>query len=144
MNEPYLSVYVRDDTLHFSKKIPTENSPRVILTISVSDVVSNDYEEATKKVGSTILGILSLWHKNEFKSWGNILIQRSSDTDDAFQTAMYLIGKLTNGCSEDRLSLIDDLLHEAAQKDSNAKKFLEESWDLLRTRMSARGQNSNC
>lgn len=63
MTEPYLSLHINDGILYISKKLATEIKPRVILDVEVGEVVSDDFDEAARKLGTTVLGILCLWYK---------------------------------------------------------------------------------
>ncbi|MHA6895375.1 hypothetical protein ACQUJT_15015 [Ralstonia pseudosolanacearum] len=36
----------------------------------MDEVISDAFDEAAKKLGTTVLGILSLWHKDAFHDWG--------------------------------------------------------------------------
>ncbi|SCK29591.1 hypothetical protein VAR608DRAFT_2488 [Variovorax sp. HW608] len=70
MNEPYLAIYVQNGTLFFSKKLPSEDKPRAIFELEIGEVISDEFDEASKKLGNTVLGILRLWHEDVFHDWG--------------------------------------------------------------------------
>lgn len=135
MHEPYLALYVKDGALHFEKKIPTESKSREIFDVALSQIVADDFDEASKRLGSTILGILKIWHKDSFEDWGNGGALSSKSSSEDFMVALGLINRLSAGCSEDRLKLIDEILADAASSDLDAKKYLDEDWPSLRRRL---------
>ena len=137
MNEPYLALYVRDDVLCFAKKLPKESSPRVFLEIGVREVVSNEFDEAARKVGGTALGILSLWHKDAFPGWGEALAQIEEGEEDDLYVANRLISESVSKKTAAHVKSIDLLLRWASEKNEDAKKFLEEAWPLIRERLNS-------
>jgi len=52
-----------------------------------------------------------------------------------FSVALYLIDRLSQGGSEDRLRLIDEILSEAGASNAVADAYLREDWPLLRKRL---------
>ena len=135
MHEPYLALYVKDGTLHFEKKLPTETEPRGIIEVEIEQVTSDEFDEAAKKLGGTILGIFRLWHKSLFDTWGTSAVAVENDSVDDYSVALYLIDRLSQGCSEDRLQLIDELLNEASISNVAAREYLGEGWPSLRKRL---------
>lgn len=134
MREPYLALYISDGMLHFAKKLPTEEAPRGITEIPIADVVSDSFDEAGRKLGTTALGLLKLWHKKEFAGWGDSSASDSLEISD-FSVALYLIDRLSSGASEDRLKLIDEILSESAASSHEAADYLREDWPVLRKRL---------
>lgn len=135
MYEPYLALYVKDGTLYFEKKLPTEDEPRGIIEVEIAQVTSDEFDEASKKLGGTILGIFRLWHKNLFETWGTSAVKLEDDSVDDYSVALYLIDRLPQGCAEDRLQLIDEILNEASISNAAAHKYLVEDWPYLRKRL---------
>lgn len=135
MHEPYLALYVKNGTLYIDKKLPTEVKPRGIIEVEVEQITSDEFDEAAKKLGGTVLGIFRLWHKSLFQDWGTSKVVTEADTVDDFSAALYLINRLSNGCSEDRLLLIDEVLKDASITDVAADKYLREDWPFLRKRL---------
>ncbi|WP_013207792.1 hypothetical protein [Ralstonia solanacearum] len=139
MNEPYLALYVKDGVLFFTKKLPKESEPREILEIGVDEVILDEFDEAAKKLGTTVLGILSLWHKDAFHGWG-IPSQAGEDAaEDDFYIANRLISESVSKKTAVHVRSIDLLLQQAAGKSEDAKKFLEEDWPLVRARLESFG-----
>lgn len=134
MREPYLALYVSDGALHFEKKLPTEETSRGITEVPIVDVVSDSFDDAGRKLGTTVLGLLKLWHKKEFEGWGDSNASGSLAASD-FSVALYLIDRLSQGASEDRLGLIDEILSEAAASNHEAVDYLREDWPALRKRL---------
>jgi hypothetical protein len=137
MNEPYLAIYVRDHTLFFAKKLPSETRPRDILEIDVSEVMSDDFDDASRKLGSTVLGILRLWHPNVLHNWSE-----GSGTDDKgdqhekdFDIAMHLISKSVSAKTKAHVGSIDVLLREQSQRTKAAHEFFNDSWPTIRARL---------
>lgn len=139
MNEPYLALYVRDGVLFFTKKLPKESEPREILEIGVDEVISDEFDEAAKKLGTTVLGILSLWHKDAFHGWGISSQAGEDEAEDNFYIANRLISESVSKKTAVHVQSIDLLLHQAASKNEDAKKFLEESWSIIRERLASFG-----
>lgn len=137
MKEPYLALYVRDHVLCFAKKLPRESSPREILEIGVKEVISDEFDEAARKLGSTVLGILSLWHKDSFPSWGEDLAQIEEGEEDDLYVANRLISESVSKKTAAHVKSIDLLLRWASAKNEDAKKFLEEAWPLIRERLNS-------
>lgn len=135
MNEPYLALYVKNGILRLDKKLPTEGAPRGIAEVEIEQITSDEFDEAAKKLGGTILGIFSLWHKSLFQAWGTCKASTENDYVDDFSVALYLIDKLSQGCSEDRLLLIDEILNEASISNLDAGQYLREDWPPLRQRL---------
>ena len=133
MHEPYLALYIENKTIYFEKKIPTEDTSRVIIEVPLEQVVSDPLDEAGRKLGITVLGLFKLWHKNEFEGWDEL--NTSSHVVDDFAVALYLIDWLSHGASNDRLCLIDEILGEAAKSSIEANSYLKEGWPALRKRM---------
>src|SRR4030065_373318 len=103
MHEPYLAIYVNDETLFFEKKLPSEDVPRVIIEIPIKQIISDTFDEAAKKLGATVLGIFKLWHKKDFETWDASNTFMESGSIEVFSVSLYLIDRLSQGCSEDRL-----------------------------------------
>lgn len=140
MNEPYLALYVKDGVLYFTKKIPKESDPRPILEIGVDEVISDDFDEAAKKLGTTVLGILSLWHKDAFPGWGISSQTEEDEVADDFYLAQRLVSESVSKKTAVHVHSIDLLLDQAASKREDAKKFLDESWPVIRAQL-ARFEN---
>lgn len=134
MHEPYLTLYIEDETLHFAKKLPTEEASRGIIEVPVKQITSDTFDEAAKKLGRTVLGLFKLWHKKNFESWDDTSALGGGSIED-FSVALYLIDRLSQGCFEDRLRLIDEILNEAALSHVVASDYLRDDWPLLRKRL---------
>ncbi|MEV8471769.1 hypothetical protein [Ralstonia sp. UNC404CL21Col] len=137
MKEPYLALYVRDNALCVAKKLPTESSPRDIFEIGVGEVTSNEFDEAARKLGGTVLGILSLWHKDSFPGWGDALTQIEEGEEDDLYVAHRLISESVTKKTAAHVKSIDLLLRWASAKNEDAKQFLEEAWPLVRERLNS-------
>lgn len=137
MNEPYLALYLRDDVLCFAKKLPKESSPREILEIGVREVTSDEFDEAARKLGGTVLGILSLWHKDAFPGWGEAFSQKEEGEEEDFYVANRLISESVSSKTAAHVKSIDLLLKWASGKNEDARKFLEEGWPLIRERLNS-------
>ena len=135
MHEPYISLYVQDGALHFEKKLSTELESRVIFNVPIPEVIADEFDEAAKKLGGTLLRLFQLWHKDLFINWGSSFSELESSSSDNFTLALGLIDRLSDGCSEDRLKLIDEILVDAATSDLDASKYLSENWPYLRVRL---------
>lgn len=131
MHEPYLALYVDAETLHVVKKLPSESEPRCIVKIPVEQVVGDEFNNASEKLGSTVLGILKLWHKQVFKGWDRCSYGSKSEIDD-FAVAMSLIDRFSGGTSKHRLELVDEILKDASITNISTKRFLNDSWPVLR------------
>lgn len=134
MHEPYLAIYVEDGALHIAKKLLTEDIVRGIIEVPLKQVMSDKFDEAAKKLGGTVLGLFKLWHKKDFEGWDDSNILENGAIED-FSVALYLIDRLSQGCSEDRLRLIDEILGEAATSNVVAADYFQEDWPLLRKRL---------
>jgi hypothetical protein len=137
MHEPYLAVCISNGTLSFTKKIPSEDKPREIFELNTDEVMSDEFDEACRKLGSTVFGILRLWHPEVLNSWG-----KTVEVDDAksqvvndFDIAMQLISKSVFEKTKIHVQSIDVLLREQAEKKKAAKEFLDDSWPTIRERL---------
>lgn len=137
MDGPYMSIYVKNDTLFFSKKLPSEDRSREILELSIDEVTSYEFDEASKKLGNTVLGILRLWHKDVFHSWG-----KGSGADNCeeqvpneFDIAMHLISKSVSIKTNTYVQSIEALLCEQSLRTKAAHEFYEKSWPDIRARL---------
>lgn len=135
MREPYIFIYVANRELHVGKKLPTEAEPRELFDVSVDQVVASEFDEAARKLGATVLGVLKLWHKDSFQNWEQTADALSSPSSDDFEVALSLIDRLSGGGSEDRLKLIDEILTDAATVDAAAGSYLRDDWPPLRKRL---------
>lgn len=134
MTEPYLALYVNDGTLYLAKKLPTEARPRVILDVGIDEIISDEFEEAAKKLGTTALGILSLWHKDVFNDWGQ-LAEGKSERESAFDLAMDLISRSVSGKTNVHVKSIELFLRQAAIGTDSVQQFLDEAWPPIRARL---------
>lgn len=136
MQEPYIYVSVFDDALHIGKKLPKEAAPRELFDVHVSDICSDGLDEASKKLGATILGILKLWHPESLAGLaGPIEPSGARSSGAAFETALFLIDRFSAGAPESRLKLVDEILAEAASDDTFAKEYWLNDWPPLRRRL---------
>ena len=135
MHEPYISLYVQDGALHFEKKLSTELESREIFNVPIPEVIADEFDEAAKKLGGTLLRLFQLWHKDLFINWGSSFSDLKSPSSDNFTLALGLIDRLSDGCSVDRLKLIDEILADAATSDADASKYLSEDWPYVRVRI---------
>ena len=142
MHEPYLVLYVDGDTLHFAKKLPSESEPRGIIEVPVEQVVADEFDEASKKLGNTVLGILKLWHNRTFQNWGKGSQSGDGPIND-FAVAMSLIDRFSDGTTKNRLELVDEILKDASVMNVDAENFLNNDWPALRKRLEAKGAGSN-
>ncbi|MDR1423457.1 MAG: hypothetical protein LBI92_02455 [Azoarcus sp.] len=134
MHEPYLALYVQNNALRFEKKLPTEEVSREIFEVPLSQVISEPLDEAGRRLGTTVLGLLRLWHKQEFAEWDKLHNSGPAAVDD-FVVALYLIDRLSQGASEDRLRLIDEILGQASTSCEAASNYLQKDWPTLRKRL---------
>lgn len=134
MNEPYLIVHVKDGTMYFAKKLPTETKSREIFEVEIDEVISDEFDEAAKKLGATVLGILSLWHKDAFPGWG-IPSDAEKEENCDFALAMELIGRSVAGKTKTHVQSIELLLRQAAIKTDSVQQFLDESWPPIRANL---------
>ena len=137
MNEPYMAIYVKDDTLFFAKKLPSEDKPREILELSIDEVTSYEFDEASKKLGNTVLGILRLWHQDVFRSWGKGLAADDCEeqASNEFDMAMHLISKSVSAKTGVHVQSIEALLSEQSLRTKAAHEFYNESWPDIRARL---------
>jgi hypothetical protein len=137
MHEPYLAIYVQNDKLSFSKKLPTEKESREIFWVDIEDVISIEAEEASKKVGGTVLGILRLWHPDIFNDPNRQQIKDDAETQvvSDFDIAMQLISKSVSDKTKVHVPSIDALLREQSQRTKAAHEFFNESWPAIRARL---------
>lgn len=135
MREPYIALYIADNALHFEKKLPTELNSREIFEVPIEQLIFDDFNEASRKLGSTVLDLFQLWHRDLFIGWKNATHSAQESSVDNFTIALHMIDRFSNGCSEDRLNLIDEILADAATSDAEAQKYLNEEWPYLRKRL---------
>jgi hypothetical protein len=137
MHEPYIALYVHDDALHVGKKLPTELKPREMFDLPLSQVVADEFDEAARKLGSTVLGILRLWHPDVFNNWGSRPQGDETETQlvSDFDIAMQLISKSVSDKTKIHVPSIDALLREQSQRTKAAHEFFNESWPAIRTRL---------
>ena len=141
MNEPYLAIYVKNNTLFLQKKIPTEREPRDILEINIDEIVSDEFDDASKKLGKTALGIIKLWHPEAFQTWGKNIEQDAEDIYNNFYIAMHLISESVSNKTRIHLQTIDTLLKEQSSKKRLRTNFSKKA-GLLFERGSKNSHNS--
>ena len=137
MHEPYLAIYVQNGRLSYSKKLPTEEKSREIFWVDIDEVTSTEFDEASKKVGETVLGILRLWNPDLFQSWGEGVDASDSETQvpNEFDTAMFFISKSVATKTKVHVHSIDALLNEQSLRTKAANEFYNESWPAIRARL---------
>ncbi len=137
MNEPYLAVYVKDDALIITKKLPKEAKPRKIFELPIEEILADEFADAASKLGTTLLGILALWHKAQFHDWGTLQSVDENDGDERtdFGIAMELISQSVASKTSAHVQSIELLLRQQAIKTESAQKFLDESWPAIRDRL---------
>jgi hypothetical protein len=141
MQEPYLFISVFDEALHIGKKLPSESKPRELFEIACTDICSDGLDVASNKLGSTILGILKLWHAEPLAALGESSSQSNRASAAAFEAALLLIEKFAAGAPEICLKLVDELLADAAVNDALAREYWHTDWPPLRRRLLAKSDS---
>jgi hypothetical protein len=137
MNEPYMTIYVNNKTLFFVKKVPLEEKQREIFCVGTDEVISDDFEEASRKLGNTILGILRLWHPDVFCNWNNDPKDGGAEMQilNDFDIAIHLIGKSVSDKTKSYVESIDALLREQSLRTKAGQSFFSESWPTIRAQL---------
>lgn len=140
MKEPYLYINIFDEALHIGKKLPSESTPRELFDIACAEICSDGLDAASNKLGNIVLGILKLWHPEALAALAEPKgAQSKDDSAAAFEAALLLIEKFSDGASEVYLKLVDELLADAAAgSDAFAKEYLYTDWPPLRRRLLAK------
>ena len=137
MNTPKLEIYLnQDDYLCIAKVEQPNDQSRLIVDIPMSDINALSYEEASTKIGGSVLHILRLWHKEAFEnlSKGTSIIDDSGGSE-SYEIALRLVSIALDAKTTIYSTSIDSLLEQAALTDVDARNYLENAWPLLRERL---------
>jgi hypothetical protein len=132
MHEPYIALYVQDGALHVEKKLPTELESREMFDVPIREVVADEFDEAARKLGSTVLG-----HLDVFNNWGSRPEGDEAETQviNDFDIATHLISKSVSDQTKVYVQSIDTLLREQSLRTKAGHEFFNESWPTIRTRL---------
>lgn len=135
MTVPRLEIYLGEQQKVCIAKVEREGAEsRLIFDISLDELKSSELEAASSKFGGTIFNLLNMWHKGAFEGWGIPSFEEISQSDD-YEIAQRLIGKSMSSKTATHIPSIDLLLSQEASKSEDAKRFLEDSWPVIRERI---------
>jgi hypothetical protein len=137
MHEPYIAIYIDNFVLHYARKWSTEDSLGTLLEFSVDEVMSDEFDEASRKLGSFVLGVLRLWHPDVLNNWGNESQSGNSEAHipNDFDVAMHLISKSVTAQTKVYVQSIDALLREQSLRTKAGHEFFIGSWPTIRDRL---------
>ena len=69
MMTPRLEIFLKDGALCIAKVDDDQVGTRLIMDIEMDDLKSLTANDATYRVGGTVLNLLRLWHPKEFGEW---------------------------------------------------------------------------
>jgi hypothetical protein len=130
-------IYVDNLTLHYARKWSSEDSLGTILEFGTDEVMSDDFDEASRKLGGFVLGVLQSWHPNVFNNWGNRSEGNETETQtlNDFDIAMQLISKSVFDQTKVHVQSIETLLREQSLRTKAGHEFFKESWPTIRTQL---------
>lgn len=132
MRIPRLEIYLDEKSELCIGKVERDGAePRLIFDIGLNELHSHGEDEATKRVGETILRILKIWHKDIFANLQNPANGTPVGPSE-FDVAMELIGLSVSSKTSAHIQSIGLLLEKAAVNIEPARKFLNESWSSVR------------
>jgi hypothetical protein len=139
MNVPRLEIYLNESSKLCIAKVDCIGADsRIIIDMDIDELKAHGLEGAASQVGQGIIHILSLWHKKEFETWDIPKMQDDPELGD-YGIAQCLIGKSVSGKTGVHVPSIAMLLHQAASRDEDARRFQEESWPVIRARLESFG-----
>lgn len=139
MTAPRLEIYLDAQQKLCIAKVEREGeAARLILDIGLDELKSSELGVASAKFGGTIFNLLNMWHKGAFESWGIPSTEEISQSDD-YEMAQRLIGKSMSGKTAIHVPSIELLLGQEATKNDDAKRFLVDTWPVIRERLESYG-----
>ena len=130
-------IYVENFTLHYARKWSSEDSLGTILKFGTDEVMSDEFDKASGKLGGFVLGVLQSWHPDVFNNWGS---RPEGDEAEAqiindFDIAMHLISKSVSDKTRVHIHSIETLLREQSSRTRAGNEFYSESRPTIRTRL---------
>ena len=135
MTVPRLEIYLDEQQKLCIAKVEREGAEsRLIFDIGLDEIKSSELDAASAKFGGTIFNLLNMWHKGAFEGWGIPSTEEISQSDD-YEIAQRLIGKSVSGKTSIHVPSIDLLLTQEASRNDDAKRFLADTWPVIRERL---------
>ena len=136
MNIPRLEVYLNEDAKFCISKVERVGAAsRLMIEIDLEELKSYGADGAAGRIGSALINILSLWHKKEFETWNSPSAYHEGSELDDFGIAHSLIEKSLSNKTSVHVHSIETLLTQAADAREDVKRFIEESWPIIRQRL---------
>lgn len=143
MSTRKLVIYIDgDERLCFEKKESNKPSSHLMVDIGLDELRSVGEDEAARRLGIAIIGVLRTWHKDSFAEWeeDNPLDIYGADGPDLgevddYDVALHLIEKSVAGKTSFYVAVIESLLATEAAKRNEVRQFFGESWPIIRERL---------
>ena len=136
MSTPRLEIYFDTDAGLCVSKVEKPNAdPRLIVNVPVNELEAMGSQDAAYRVGGTVLNILRIWHKDAFDNLEVPSVSEGDINEDYYCVALRLIDLSLGEKTSIHNASIEVLLRRAAVENEEAKKYLEETWPLLRDRL---------
>jgi hypothetical protein len=137
MRTPRLEIYLDDKSELCIAKVERDGAePRLIFDVDLTELHAQGEDEASKRVGGTILHILKIWHKDTFEKLGVFNSIENTEESD-FDLAMELIGKSVLSKTGAHVPSIELLLRQSAKTSESVQHFLDETWPTVRATLIA-------
>ena len=136
MTVPRLEVFLNQETALCIAKVERDNGEsRVIVEVPMDELRALEPGNAAYRIGGTVLNILRLWHKSVFENWETPGVMGDFEGDDDYEFALRLINHALSTKTSVHNASIEFLLKQAATRNEDARKYLQDAWPVLRDRL---------
>jgi hypothetical protein len=133
MYVPRLEIYLNQETdLCIAKVERLDAASRLIFSVPLNELKALEAEDASRRVGGTVLDIIRIWYKQAFGEWKALEVDEDVQSNDFFFSAMKLLDYALSTKTVEHNKSIEFLLQQAAVENDDARKYLENAWPRLR------------
>lgn len=136
MNVPRLEIHLNEELdLCIVKVEELGGEPRLIVDVPLEELKALNPENAAYQIGGTVLNVLGLWYKKAFGNWQVPSVADQAQGDDSYNAALGLIAHALAVKTTAHNASIEWLLTQASTDNTDALRYLEDAWPLLRDRL---------
>ncbi|QYF95421.1 hypothetical protein KY495_09845 [Massilia sp. PAMC28688] len=137
VSHPYLKIFVEPSrsALVFQHVKDPFNDPMEV-DMNLSNLDAAGFDQASRDIGGVVLGLMSLWYKDELSRHAGLKTPYDSSSD--VDLIMSLVSKSVVGRTSIFIPAIDRLVAELARQDPDfARNNFMEAWPATRAKIEA-------
>lgn len=131
---PRIEVYLNDEPALIIAHHRLANRVPLEVPIPLNEVMAGGHDEAAKRLGSILLHILMLWHKEEFGRAGEAPAPLTTAMGD-METVHKLISKSISLRTDVHVASIEHLLSHGVDDAAECSEFLTLTWPTIRAEL---------